>query len=1708
MAEKQEKNLSPDEAPPSAAVIPSRKKKGWRRKVLVATFFSACGLLVLFLLISFLFWIGIADRFIKEQFVASFDEMGIVFEADKFEVPLLPFRIELENANFRNKKTNQQLVLIKKGTLMLGIDDLFALRFSRTIRVRSTIIDGLDVWINFDKNGNSNFDGITATSQDGAIKFDYATSTLALNNGLIRFGDEVRRISARGNDVTLALEPKNIKAPEGDRKYQFKVSSRNSTFIYEKSKVDPIDIDATGIAHSNGAEISSLHVASPIGTSDISGTISSWKDFEYNLKVSSRIDLTKTTQTFPVGSPITGVGDFDGTISGKGEKYRVDGEITSNNLFAENVRLKALKVDAAIDGRSSVYEGHGKAIAELLTFEEFIVNYPQLSGSVRGNGTDFRWFGELQAIAARTPWGSISRLMIADASAEYQDKRLKTDFNTIRIGNFKSADTFVDSITVSGAKISSKNGETLANIPSAKANRVDVKGATLNDVNLNDIQVKNGNNNTDVNAKNVTVRQLETQDARLKDLRATNVRVQNRGNSTNAQADNVRSENVEAGAVNINGVDAAAVNVEINGDTTKVYSTRLKVAKISSNAAVLANLNIGGVRLSVRNGYIEGATDDFDAGDVDLVQNGKLNAVRVKKPIFVLEPSGRYRASMDMSIGGGLLGKVPLGEARAGVVATDQGVTLNEISASVFDGKLEGNAQIASNNSTKSSINATFADLNASQLLALAGGQMFPVEGKANGKANLSFYGTNIKQADGDVNADIVATAGNDDQGLIPLTGKIDLNAKNGLFSIREGILNTPKSALVATGKFDLSGNKSDMGLRLSSADASEIDHLFRVFDVSPETTVQLDNYKTEFAGNFLFDGRVTGNLSNPYVSGSAYLQSLLVSGNNLGSIGGNISVTPENIAFSEGLLTETDGGTLAFNVNSPRFGDNNMSVDAKLTNVDLGSILTALALDSIPESIREIKADTTGAVNLTGLPNQMQGEATLTAKNGSVKGESFENLNTHVIFDGTRINLDKLFAQFGKGTFNANGIFDTTSRLFDFQANSDEVPIERLIAFLPVKESAPKIEGDINFEGKATGNANNPATFDINFSGVGNNVAINGSAFGNISFEGKTVNQILTAKMTSRLSGKIQLINGTVNFGETGMPLHAEATLNQSPLEPFIAIVRPPSRDNSIDISGTASGKILLDGNLTKPNDSGNNVFTSEFLRGIAHFTKFSLKVNETPLSATDVNVTFDTNHATINNARFTGGGSDLAVNGTVAFANNYSNNLSLNGKLNLRILDAISKNMFFSGYADLAVRLTGANADARLNGMAGVESASATTFVGSERITFERLNGNIIFTSNQVQIDRLTGFLGGGRIVASGGALLRNLKLTGYRMEVRGDDVTARLPKDFITTGDADVQINGRLIEPNDPVKQATMETLVSGQFIAKRSTYGKDIDIADLISGRRDISLSQSSGGGSSLIGVPKLDIRVLGRNSVRINNNIADLTASADLRVTGDIEYPQLTGRITANTGTIFFRDDRYDIQRGVLVFPPNSDSLMPNINLLAVTEKSGYQIFVSLSGPLSDSEALNVNLRSNPSLPQADVVSLITTGNLANTGSGIPTYAQGVNTAAEILTDQIINKPIQKATDKLFGINRFQLDPIISGVRKNPTARLTVGRQINRNLLVTYSTNLSEDQNQVLALEYRVSNRLSFLAQYEQRSLTNVTRNRNNFSFEIRLKKRF
>src|SRR5262245_38266596 len=101
MAENQSTNGEPREP---VKVI---KRRGYlnRRNTLIAGGLLAV-LLVLIALVGIITYrYGVYDNYIKAQFVAKMDNMGMTFEADVFRLTVNPLELELKNARFKDKLT-------------------------------------------------------------------------------------------------------------------------------------------------------------------------------------------------------------------------------------------------------------------------------------------------------------------------------------------------------------------------------------------------------------------------------------------------------------------------------------------------------------------------------------------------------------------------------------------------------------------------------------------------------------------------------------------------------------------------------------------------------------------------------------------------------------------------------------------------------------------------------------------------------------------------------------------------------------------------------------------------------------------------------------------------------------------------------------------------------------------------------------------------------------------------------------------------------------------------------------------------------------------------------------------------------------------------------------------------------------------------------------------------------------------------------------------------------------------------------------------------------------------------------------------------------------------------------------------------------------------------------------------------------------------
>ncbi len=1593
-------------------------RKRWRyfsrRHAFIAAGIVGGGALVLIVLVLFLFRLGFVDRYVANQIKQTFANYGIRAEIRDFHATFPPRTVEMDGIELYDATTGEKLGKIDRLLATVSIEDIYALNLQRNINLDDLKIEGLETWVTFDEQGRSNFRNIQIPPPEPnrRILFAYSAATIEIKNGVVHYGDVRHDISGEARNLQVTVQPPDQSVPVGTRMTALQLAFSNSTFMYDGRPINNIDVYARVRANQTRAEIDELVLKSPVAEARMNGVMDDWRALRYEMNITSTVDLTQMSDTLQASTAVRGAGNFSGKLTGEGDQFKIEGQIQSDALAADNLRLQGLNVSGSgsVQGRS--YAINGKAVAELFNAGDFQIDSLQLVGNITGTGENFRWVGELRAVAERSYGTTLTGLILRDARAEMNDGVLTASSNQF------------------------------------SANELRASGAKVNGITASNLQIRNQNN--------VTTGSIAT----------------------------VKAGTISASGAEVKGVTANNVDITDRDGVTSVVVKDVQVGATSASGAEIGSLNIAGVRLSVRNRRIEGSTADIDAGTVKFA-DGQAENVKLAKPVFVVEPSGSYRASADLSIGGGVLGSMNMGQARANVVATNREIQLNNFTADVFEGRASGNARVAIARGGTSQVTADFRDIEIAGPLTAMAGSAVPLAGKATGRVDLTFPGTEFKLASGTVTTQLTASAGEGDR--IPITGEVAMRANRGSFDIQQVNLQTPATRLSASGQFSFE-NDSNLQVDLTSSDATELQAVLISSGLLPEVEEQMRSYGVGLAGQLAFNGNIRGPLNSPNVNGKFSVGTLIVNGYEFGTLSATVAMNEAEIRVPDGNLAERDGGGVRFSLIAPRHGENNISVDATLDRFSARTLLALSPMSGNQQFTSDTESDLSGQIKITGIPNAMSGSADLRFGPGRLGGEPLESMVARATFNGPNVNIENVDVRLGAGHIVANGNFNTQSKAFDFQGRAENVQLARLTARAN-RPGFPTFTGLADFTARLSGNLTEEdfSNYQITFDGQGRDVTINGRPAGTVALSGKTENQQLNISFTTGVLGPPQVVAAQINLASPALATTIETTFTNADLTNLFQIAMPGA---AVRMSGRANGSVKASGNLI---DDDQN-FSLSGLSGTANFSELSFRVEDVQLSATTpLVVRFTPSELTLEGARFTGPGTNIVLDGTLATGTGGKQNLNVNGNLNMRVLNGISPDFFSSGTADVAVRINGNFEDPRVIGTASLNNASVSVLLGNERWTVANLRAALRFTANQAQIDSLNGTIGGGRVSATGGALLDGFTVSSFRISLQGDDVTVPFPPDFRSTLDADVEIRG-----------SSREQLISGLVTLRRTEYTTDIELADLINARREsieegteIELTRTA-----LFGA----LRVEGRNALVVRNNLADLVGSVSLQLDGPVNDPTISGRITATSGTLNFRNDRYEITRALLDLPPSRNA-DPILNIQGESQIRGYRVIVGLTGPLSQPQA---SVRSEPALPQADVVSLITTGQLSSGDTSSSVLAQSeVGAATSLLTDALINAPAQRATSKLFGLTRFEINPVIGGTAgSTPGARLTLGRRISKEVSVTYSTNVTSDPNQILSLEYRVSDRLSFVAQYEQASTRRLSARTNNFNFEIRFRKRF
>ncbi len=237
---------------------------------------------------------------------------------------------------------------------------------------------------------------------------------------------------------------------------------------------------------------------------------------------------------------------------------------------------------------------------------------------------------------------------------------------------------------------------------------------------------------------------------------------------------------------------------------------------------------------------------------------------------------------------------------------------------------------------------------------------------------------------------------------------------------------------------------------------------------------------------------------------------------------------------------------------------------------------------------------------------------------------------------------------------------------------------------------------------------------------------------------------------------------------------------------------------------------------------------------------------------------------------------------------------------------------------------------------------------------------------------------------------------------------------------------------------------------------------------------------------------LNLRLRADGNAWMENSLGRINGKFDLTVTGNVGSPVILGDIEAIDGEIYFQDRKFRVVRGRLSFF-NPAAVEPFLDFRGETYVKDYRVTFSLNGLV---DGLRPEFTSSPPLPPEDVLALLALGEAFRR-----TYSYDTTTrlsTASLLSFQIADQA-RKRAEGLFSLARFRVDPFVMGSSSEMSARLTVGRQLSRNLSILYSTNLTTQREEIVRMEWEISNGFS---------LVGMRNEWGRISFDVKARKRF
>ncbi|HZI50077.1 MAG TPA: hypothetical protein VFD75_19925, partial [Pyrinomonadaceae bacterium] len=260
----------------SGAPPPRRRRRlVTRRNAIIVGIIVAAGAIALILIALLSYRLGYVDAYIAGQVKDTLAKYGIRAEIREFHTAITPQTVEMLGLELYDAQSGEKLGKIDRLLATIRIEDLYATNLQRNINLKDLQVEGLELWVNFDAQGRSNFRNVHVPPPEPnqRILFAYSTAHVDLKNALIHYGDALHRLSGEARNLQATIQPDDPSAPSSSWMNTVTLSATNSTFAYDDRPINNIDIEAHARVNQIRAEIQELKLRSPVAEATLSGVM-------------------------------------------------------------------------------------------------------------------------------------------------------------------------------------------------------------------------------------------------------------------------------------------------------------------------------------------------------------------------------------------------------------------------------------------------------------------------------------------------------------------------------------------------------------------------------------------------------------------------------------------------------------------------------------------------------------------------------------------------------------------------------------------------------------------------------------------------------------------------------------------------------------------------------------------------------------------------------------------------------------------------------------------------------------------------------------------------------------------------------------------------------------------------------------------------------------------------------------------------------------------------------------------------------------------------------------------------------------------------------------------------------------------------------------------------------------------------------------------